>query len=297
MDVVKKTTYETCSEEVNRIVDEMSLMDDDLMSRVFEDNIPATELLLETILEEKVRVTKSVGQMEMQNPIVGGRNITLDIYANDENGRKFNCKVQRRNSGADPKRVRFHAGMLDTRALLEKEDFKDIRDTYVVFITEKDYYKRGKAYYRIERKVDLDGELVPFSDGNHIIYVNGSYIGDDPIGRLMEDFRNQGTDGFNNPEIEKAVRHYKVDEGGRQTMCEAVEKYGEKQHDIGVNEGRAEGHAEGHAEGLAEGRAEGLEGQVAMIRNLMQNLKFTAEQAMDSLGVSMSDRSKYMAML
>ena len=69
-------------------------------------------------------------------------------------------------------------------------------------------------------------------------------------------------------------------------MCEAVEKYGEKQHDIGVYEGRAEG--------LVEGRTEG---QIEMIRNLMQNLKLTAEQAMDTLGVSMSDRSKYMAML
>ncbi len=77
---------------------------------------------------------------------------------------------------------------------------------------------------------------------------------------------------------EKAVRHYKVDEEGRQTLCEAVETYGEKQHYIGVNEGRTEG-------------------QVEMIRNPMQNLKLTAEQAMDSLGVSMSDRSKFMAML
>ena len=274
MDEGKKLTYEECPEEVNRIVDEMSLMDDDLMSRVFEDNIPATELLLDTILGEKVRVTKSTGQMEMNNPVVGGRNITLDIYATDEKGRKFNCEVQRRNSGADPKRVRFHAGMLDTRALLEGEEFKDSRDTYVVFITEKDYYNRGKAYYRIERKVDIDGESVPFMDGSQIIYVNGSYVGDDPIGHLMADFRNRGTEGFNNSELEKAVRHFKLDEEGRKIMCEAVEKYGEKQYDKGV-----------------------CESQVEMIKNLMQNLKLTAEQAMDTLGVSMSDRSKYMAML
>ena len=39
------------SPEVNRIVDNFTLMDDDFMSKVFDENIPATQLLLSIILK------------------------------------------------------------------------------------------------------------------------------------------------------------------------------------------------------------------------------------------------------
>ena len=35
---------------------------------------------------------------------------------------------------------------------------------------------------------DEDGEYLPFDDGCNIMYVNGDYRGDDPLGKLMHDF-------------------------------------------------------------------------------------------------------------
>ena len=49
-------------EEVNRIVDNFNLMDDDFMSRVFDENIPATELLIRTILQKDVEIVSTKGQ-------------------------------------------------------------------------------------------------------------------------------------------------------------------------------------------------------------------------------------------
>lgn len=71
---------------VNELVNELTLFDDDLMSRVFDKNIKATELLLRIILGKKVKVISVTGQNEMKNHQVGGRNITLDVDAMDENG-------------------------------------------------------------------------------------------------------------------------------------------------------------------------------------------------------------------
>jgi len=42
--------------EVEAIIDNMCLMDDDLMSRVFDENIEATQILIKTILQEEVDV-------------------------------------------------------------------------------------------------------------------------------------------------------------------------------------------------------------------------------------------------
>ena len=57
---------------------------------------------------------------------------------------------------------------------------------------------------------------------------------------------------------------------------------------------RHEGREEGRAEGLAEGREKTT---ILNIKNLMKNMKLTAEQAMEALGIDKSEFSKYMTML
>ena len=43
-------------ENVNELVDKLTLFDDDLMSRVFDNNIEATELMLRIILGRNINV-------------------------------------------------------------------------------------------------------------------------------------------------------------------------------------------------------------------------------------------------
>ncbi len=263
------------SKKVEKMVDDMTLFDDDLMSRVFDNNIPATQLLIGTILGQKVDVIDSKGQWDMKNPIVKGRCITLDVFAKDSKGRHFNCEVQRSNAGAVPQRARFHSAMVDARMLKESQEFREIKDSYAIFITKNDYYNEGKPVYMVERKRD-NGKA--FGDGNHIIYVNGAYAGNDDIGRLMEDFRSKETSGFNNQVLEEGVRHFKIDKEGRKIMCEAVEKYAE------------ECAKERYDSGLTQGKLES-------IRALITNLNLTAEQAMESIGIPRSEYNKYLKLI
>ncbi len=137
--------------EIEELVDHMTLMDDDLMSRVFAQNIPATKVLLEAILGEEVEVISTKGQWDMKNAIVGGRNIRLDILAKSGNGTYFDCEVQRTDRGAVPRRARFYLSMLDTSMLKSGEDFSMLNDSYLIFITENDYFREGKPLYRVDR--------------------------------------------------------------------------------------------------------------------------------------------------
>ena len=58
--------------------------------------------------------------------------------------------------------------------------------------------------------------------------------------------------------------------------------------------GREEGRIEGREEGLAEGREEGLSvGRQDAIRNLMNNMNLTADQAMDAIGIPKSEQHLY----
>ena len=99
---------------VEQIVDDMDLFDDDLMSMVFDGNNPATGLLLKIILKrDDITVISVVGQREFQNPVVGGRDIRLDILAKDSMGKYYNIEVQKGAEGAHVRRARFNSSMMD----------------------------------------------------------------------------------------------------------------------------------------------------------------------------------------
>lgn len=133
--------------------------------------------------------------------------------------------MQRKNSGADERRARFHSSMIDSRMLVKKQDFKELKDSYMIMITQNDYFANGLPIYTVNRRIEeLDTR---FEDGSHIVYVNGSYKGNDPIGRLMHDFNCKKSKDMYHKELADGVRHFK-EEGGRRLMCEAVEKYAEK---------------------------------------------------------------------
>lgn len=251
---------------VEQIVDDMSLFDDDLMSMVFDRNISATNLLLRIILKkDDIDVISVVGQREFQNPVVGGHNIRLDILAKDSTGRHYNIEVQNKPEGAHVRRARFNSSIMDSRMLKEGQKFSELRDSYMVFITHTDIFGHGIPIYTVNRYFEeFDA---PFNDGSHIVYVNGSYAGEDAIGKLMHDFGCKESKDIYYSELAKGVKHFKEEEGGRKIMCEAVEKYAEQ---------KAERK---RVDALCEA-----------VMNLMETMKLSAEQAMSAIKVSENDK-------
>ena len=211
-----------------KAIAELSLLDDNLMTLVFDRNIEATELLLNVILQRNdLKVLEVVGQREYKNPMSGGRSITIDIYAVDGNGKVYDVEVQHAPEGADPHRARFHSSMVDTKMLKAGQEFKEIHDSYVIFITASDVMGAGRALYHVNRVIEETGTY--FGDGSHIIYVNGSYKDDnDPVGRLMHDFRCLSSADMFYPVLARAVEYFKETEGGREVVCQIFEDLAEK---------------------------------------------------------------------
>ena len=225
----------------------LRLMDDDFMTVVFDGDNEATEFLLRILLDRNdLRVKSVMTQKEKRN--LFGRSVKLDILAEDFNGKKYNVEVQRADSGASPKRVRYNLAMLDSHMLRKNDDFDKLPETYIIFITEDDYWECGKAIYRVVKEVDCTdehGDKLPFEDGCNIIYANGAYRGNDALGRLMHDFCTPNADEMNYGELAEKVRYHKQEEKGVENMCRIVEEYGDER----AAEARAEGRAEGEKKG------------------------------------------------
>ena len=56
----------------------------------------------------------------------------------------------------------------------------------ICYITEHDVIGKGKPLYHIGRYIFDTNES--FDDGSHILYVNGAYRDETPVGKLMHDF-------------------------------------------------------------------------------------------------------------
>lgn len=79
--------------------------------------------------------------------------------------------------------------MLDANLLRKGEKSDELPETYVAFITEHDVIGKGRPLYHIGRYIFDTNER--FDDGSHILYVNGEYRDETPVGKLMHDFPAQ----------------------------------------------------------------------------------------------------------
>ena len=236
---MEKNNHER-TEELLEILRNFRLLDDTFFSQCFDGNTECTELILRIILDmPDLKVLRTNTQRSVKNLML--HEARLDAYAEDSRGNAYDIEVQRSDTGAERRRARFYSSMLDSRMLRKGEKYRSIPDSYVIFITENDVMRRGNSVYRIERCIMDTRE--EFRDGSHIVYVNGSYRGSSPIGRLMHDFSCTSPDEMNYKVLADRVRYYKESKEGVDKMCRAVEnlveKYGKQYEEIGETRGTA----------------------------------------------------------
>jgi hypothetical protein len=221
-----------------------------------EDSLPMTEQALLQRLEEIQRKL---------DEIRAGK-ATLSV---DENGKEYNVEIQRTDKGADRKRARYHSSILDAHLLQPGDDFSNLPETFVVFITENDVIGDGLPLYTIDRQITNTGKA--FDDGEHIVYVNGAdKDASTELGKLMHDFFCTDPDDMHYKELADKVRYFKENEKGVAAMCKVMED-------------------------MRNESARKAEEQttVTHINDIMTKLKYTAEQAMDLLSIPPSQRSTY----
>lgn len=207
----------------------MRLFDDEFMSAVFSNDIKATQLLVSILLNRNdLTVTKSMSQVQKTN--LFGKSVKLDVVAEDIFRTEYNIEIQRAESGAGARRIRYHQAMLDSHTLKKGGDFKDLPNLFIIFILEHDIFERKNPVYRVKKTLDIKdeyGNYLPFDDDCNIMYVNGDYRGDDPLGKLMHDFSTPNADEMYYKELADKMRFYKQDEKGVQVASKIVEEYGD----------------------------------------------------------------------
>ena len=85
----------TEQEKNRRVAEQLRLIDDDFLRLYFNDNPEGVEYILNILLERQdLKVLHSETQCEYRS--LSGRSISLDIYAEDTNGKRYQTAPKER---------------------------------------------------------------------------------------------------------------------------------------------------------------------------------------------------------
>ena len=92
--------------------------------------------------------------------------------------------VQQKEDGATLNRARYYSGLMDMNTLEPGRDYEELRENYMIFLTEDDVLGHGLPIYHIDRNIGEVSEEFP--DEALIIYINTSIQEDTELGRLSQ---------------------------------------------------------------------------------------------------------------
>ena len=218
--IVPENGLEVRYERYKGIIKNFTLMSDIFMRNVFKQR-ECLEYVLQVIMEKQdLRVIDQIIQKDYKN--LQGRSAIMDCVARDSEGKQFDVEIQQDNEGASPKRARYHSGLMDMNTLNPGQDFDELPESYVIFITWDDILGYGFPIYHIDRHIKEADDS--FQDEAHIIYVNSRKQEDTELGRLMHDLHCKNADEMHSPVLAKRVHELKDTQKGVELMCHEMEK-------------------------------------------------------------------------
>jgi predicted transposase/invertase (TIGR01784 family) len=270
--------------------EDATLMDDYFFGVCFHSDPKYIETVIGAIFKQlgypAVRI-KSV-TTELTLKAIESREARLDALAVDEDDNLIDIEVQRISSPILVKRARHYTSLLDSNTLKKGESWEDLKQTFVIFITEHDFRGKNLPAYRAHRLFldALEENNRASCDETHFIFVNGAYRGDDPIGRLMSDFQETDTHQFHNKLLAERVKFLKQTNAGRKEMS-SLEQLMKKTYADGESEGIIKGEIEGRKQGEIEGRKKGIEeSSVNTAARLLNQGVLSADQIAEATGLT-----------
>ncbi len=272
--------------EQRKTLQELTLLDRFLFDEAMEkpENM---RTVLEIILGKNV-VLQTLPQTEKEERISEVyRFVKLDVWAQDEEGTIYNTEVQQKNKGNLPKRSRYYQSRIDSKLLPPGTlDFNDLNPVFFILIAPFDVFGRGRYRYTFAMQCKEEPDLELNDDATRI-FLNTHGTDEENISLELKELLEL-MEHTNDEELEfhsDRVRHLKESVQTIQADAEMGVKYMQAWEEKAWE--RLEGREEGREEGFAEGITSTL---LKTIKSLMKTTGWSAEQAMDALEISGSDR-------
>ena len=122
---------------------ELSFMDDILFRRAFRERPDLAQHLVRGILSKS---DLNVVRMNTQDALyaINTKGVVLDCLCTDSEGNLYDIEVQTDVSKALGRRARAYGSLIDSTIFKSGQDYKELPDRYIIFITREDFLKNGR---------------------------------------------------------------------------------------------------------------------------------------------------------
>lgn len=213
-------------EEKLKIVSSLVVMDDAMFEAMCESPEFIEEMLQTIFGNPDLRIIHDsvVAQKSIKN--LKGRSVRLDAYVLGEEDKVFNIEIQCADNCNHVKRVRYNASVITANNSEPGDEFDDIQDLCVVYITQKDFLKKGLTMYHVQNTIQETHDVV--DNGLTEIYVNTENNDGSKVAELMALFNKNELDDNDRKEFPctyKKFQSLKHDKSEVNHMCEKIEEY------------------------------------------------------------------------
>ncbi len=252
--------------------EDLDITDDFIFSKFMQDKTICKEVL-ELLLLFEVEDIEYVEYQKSIDIMHDAKGISLDVYVKGED-KVYNVEMQVGKSRELARRCRFYESAIDFDMLEKGAMYKDLKDSFVIFICTFDAFGKGLPCYTLKNTCQEDKNL-NLNDGRHVLFFNTkAYL------KEKNTHRRNFLAFVNGSEVQdskiatfsKQIESIKTNEKWRIDYMNLALKFQDVREE-GFEEGWSEGKLEGKLEGILEGKLEGkLEGTLHVARNLLNIL-------------------------
>ena len=236
-------------------IEDLTFGDEYLFEEVMK-NKELCKLFIETFLEiPDIVDIEYVGAEESYKSSFWSKGVRFDIYIKGQDGVAYVVELQRADTKEIDKRLRYYQSKADVKQFPKgrHSTYKDLKDSYIVFIARKDLYGKGRYRYSFQTICKEEPDLT-LDDGAYKIVFNtqGTH------GEVSEDVKAflNAIEGMktNNPFVQKFeafAEEVKADETWRASYMQ-TELIIQDKIDAGIERGIAQGIEQGIEQGANE---------------------------------------------
>lgn len=195
--------------------EELQIKNDFMFAKVMRDK-EICKKLLEILLQIKIKDIVYLEEQKVLDIEKDAKSVRLDVYIEGDD-RVFDIEMQTTDNRNLPGRSRYYQGMIDLNTIEKGESYKELKESYVIFICTFDPFCKGMAQYTFENLCLEDREL-RLNDGTKKVFFNASdymNVRDENIREFLKYVNGGKSNNLFVKELEKKVAQVKANKEWR----------------------------------------------------------------------------------
>ena len=191
----------------------LTFSDSYMFSAVLMRNKALCRKILETILDRKVASIRYVNAEKTIKEAPNAKGVRLDVFLEDDEKKLYNIEMQSYSEVDIAARSRYYQANMDLAGLRSgKKSYKELNESWVIFICKKDYFGHNLCRYTYENICRETG--APLNDRAKRIFLNAE--GTDQsisaeLQELLDYVKDNKPRGSLTRQIEEQVRRNRKD--------------------------------------------------------------------------------------